>query len=101
MQKIGEYSIKRRDEPITTARLILTEAIHAPEVSWFYNSDLYGSEIAYKEIEEFLLQKLDSIPNKPYSVTIMELGYGAGNFSLSLMLEVIEKAFENAQLKHE
>lgn len=95
MQFIGEYSVKRTGEPIARAKITLERVEENPSVIWLYDKAWYH-DAACPEIEVYLLAKASSILGKSYLITVVELGCASGPFSLNLLYEALDHAFDAA-----
>ena len=63
---------------------------------WSYDRDWYHGA-ACPEIENYLKAKAGSIPGESYLITVEELGWASGTFSLDLLYEVPDGAFDAAR----
>jgi hypothetical protein len=96
MQFIGEYSIKRTGEPLAKAKIVLEPVEENPSVMWLYDKAWYN-DAACPEVELYLQTKAGSIPGENYLITVEEIGWASGLFSLNLLYEVLDYAFDAAR----
>lgn len=95
MEGVGDYTLKRRGTAVFLARLHVRVAVEEPKVEGLFDFDFLG-EAAHHEINEFLTELAKSRPEKPFSISVEELSYGSGSFSVELMCETLKGAFEKA-----